>query len=90
MRIIKKQKDETVKKKLPAQLTIPSELNEIITSARIYEQNNKVNIDYRVNPEYRKDGKERIRFSTGKEWSPRVKQQVERDVCFSTKSLLRE
>jgi len=79
MKFLNKQKDETVKKKLPSQLTVPSELSEIITSARVYEQNNKVNIDYRVSLEYRKDGKERIRFSTGKEWTPRIKQQVERD-----------
>lgn len=79
MRIIKQHKNETVKKKLPQQLTVPNELNEIIASARIYKQNNKVNVDYRVNAEYRKDGKERIRFSTGKEWSPRTKTQLERD-----------
>lgn len=80
MKVIKQQNNEPVKKKLPQQLTVPNELNEIIASARIYEQNNKANVDYRVNPEYRKDGKERIRFSTGKEWSPRVEQQVKRDV----------
>jgi integrase len=75
-----KQKVEPVKKNLPSQLTVSSELSEIITSSRVYEQNSKAYIDYMIAREYRTDMEAgRKRFSTGKEWSPRVKQQVERD-----------
>lgn len=53
-------------------------LGDIIKSARVYEKGGSIHLDYRVYPEYRKSGQERIRFSTGETYSKRALQRVER------------
>jgi len=58
--------------------TNPPKMPNIIKSVRVYEKNRKINIDYRLYPEYRSD-KDRYRFSTGEEATKRGFQRVERD-----------
>mgnify|MGYP006313876041 CR=1 FL=1 len=48
-------------------ILINKEINieEIIKTIRIFEKNNKIHLDYRVNEKYIINGKERCRFSLG-------------------------
>ena len=55
------------------------ELDEIIKSQRVFSKNGKLHIDYRINAKYIFDDKERIRFSTGVDDTPRNKQRIEND-----------
>lgn len=52
----------------------------IIKTARVYEQGGMIQIDYRVHPSYRYNGKDRTRFSTGEVFSKRRFAQIQRDV----------
>ncbi len=51
----------------------------IIKSARTFVKDGILHIDFRINPLYRKDGKERTRFSTGEIATKRAKIRIERD-----------
>ncbi len=55
------------------------QMDGIIKSARLFEKNGMIHIDYRVNTHYKKDGKERCRFSTGEQSTRRAMQRLERD-----------
>ena len=55
------------------------QMDAIIKSVRVFVKDEKVHLDYRVNPEYKKDGKERTRFSTGEQSTRRGVQRIERD-----------
>jgi len=77
-----------VRKNKPAQ-TVVKQINsinpdnlelDIIKSARIFEKNGNINIDYTVNTQYIKDAKSRIRFSTSKVATTRNKQQIQRNM----------
>ncbi len=54
-------------------------MDEVIKSARLFEKAGMIHIDYRVNTLYRKDGKDRTRFSTGEVSTRRAMQRIERD-----------
>lgn len=83
MRIRKKQavtKDSPkVKSKQRVVVSSTTDLDEVIKTARVYEKDQSIHIDYRVYPEYRKSGQVRIRFSTSEAYSKRAMQRVERD-----------
>ena len=51
----------------------------IIKSVRVYKKDTMIHMDYRVNSAYRKDGKDRIRFSTGEVYGKRAMVRVERE-----------
>ncbi len=55
------------------------QMDEIIKSARAFPKNGMIHIDYRVFDHYRKDGKDRTRFSTGEILSKRTMAKVERE-----------
>ncbi len=81
MKIIKKTvtKATAERKKQSVAVGDTTHLDEIIKTARVYEKNGSIHLDYRVYPEYRKSGQERIRFSTGEAYSKRSLQRMERD-----------
>ncbi len=54
-------------------------MDTIIKSARLFEKGGTVSIDYRVYPEYKKDGKARTRFSTGIAYGKRTMLRIERE-----------
>ena len=54
-------------------------LVEMIKTVRTYPKDGLIYMDYRLHPEYRKEGQERIRFSTGEVYSKRALQRVERE-----------
>ena len=54
-------------------------LAEMIKTVRIYPKDGLIYMDYRLHPEYRKEGQERIRFSTGEVYSKRAMQRAERE-----------
>ncbi len=51
----------------------------IIKSARIFQKQGFINIDYRLESQYRLKGKDRVRFSTGEAVTRRALQRIERD-----------
>jgi len=51
----------------------------IIKSARVFQKNSLLYIDYRVNTPYRTDGKDRTRFSTGEKATRRAFQRIDRE-----------
>jgi integrase len=55
------------------------QMDEIIKSARVYQKDGMIHLDYRVHPAYRRDGKERTRFSTGVAYSKRSMVRMERE-----------
>ena len=55
------------------------QMDELVKSARAFEKNGMIHIDYRVYDNYRKDGKERTRFSTGEVYSKRTMSRIERE-----------
>jgi len=54
-------------------------IDTIIKSVRLFEKDGKIHLDYRVYPEYKIDGKERSRFSTGEANTKRAIQRTERN-----------
>ncbi len=54
-------------------------MEDIIKSVRVYRKETMIHIDYRVNSAYRKDGKDRTRFSTGEVYGKRAMVRVERE-----------
>lgn len=54
-------------------------LEHIIKSVRVFEKDGIIYLDYRINSEYKKNGKERTRFSTGEQSTRRSLQRFERD-----------
>ncbi len=63
-------------------LTVPQGFNEyedLLKSVRVYSKGGKVCLDYRLLDEYRKDGKERIRFSLKLDDTPLNMQRTERE-----------
>lgn len=54
-------------------------MDNIIKSVRAFEKDGVIQLDYRVNFEYRKNGKDRTRFSTGIPDGRRAKIRVERE-----------
>jgi|GEM_PF-1433711 integrase len=63
-------------------LTVPQGFNEhedLLKSVRVYKKGGKVCLDYRLVDEYRKDGKERIRFSLKLDDTPLNMQRTERE-----------
>ena len=63
-------------------LTVPQGFNEheyLLKSVRVYSKGGKVNLDYRLVDEYRKNGQERIRFSLKLDDTPLNLQRTERE-----------
>jgi len=83
MRIKRKQAitidSHKIKKKQRVVVDSTTNLDEIIKTVRVYPKDGLIYEDYRLYPEYRKEGQERIRFSTGEVYSKRALQRVERD-----------
>jgi len=67
---------QTEKQKL---LVEHPQMDAIIKSVRLFEKDGFIHLDYRVNVEYKKDGKERTRYSTGEKSTRRALQRIERD-----------
>ncbi len=63
-------------------ILINKEINieEIIKTIRIFEKNNKIHLDYRVNEKYIINGKERCRFSLGIDITKQNLEKVEKDI----------
>ena len=55
------------------------DFTQIIKTVRVFEKNNKLHLDYRINEKYVIDGTERSRFSLGIEASKRNLQSIEKD-----------
>jgi integrase len=55
------------------------QMDAIIKSVRLFEKDGMIHLDYRVNPEYKKDGKSRCRFSAVEQSTRRSMQRLERD-----------
>ncbi len=55
------------------------QMDAIIKSVRVYKKDSKIHLDYRVNSIYRKDEKERARFSAKVEYSKRAMIRIERE-----------
>ncbi len=55
------------------------QMDELVKSARAFEKNGMIHIDYRVYDNYRKNGKDRTRFSTGEIYSKRAMARIERE-----------
>lgn len=71
---------ETTQPKLKNTVAVTQpNLDQIIKSVRVYEKDEKIHLDFRVYPEYRQNGKDRVRFSTGEIYSVRAMQRIERD-----------
>lgn len=80
MPIVKKQKTSITKTKQKSVLLVEHpQMDSIIKSVRVFEKDGVLYIDYRINPEYRKEGKDRIRFSTKEQSTRRSVQRIERD-----------
>ena len=56
-----------------------TQMDAIIKSVRVFEKNEMIHMDYRVHTSYKKDGKDRTRFSTGELYGKRAMIRVERD-----------
>ena len=77
---IRKQKTEATRLKHKNKLLVDHpQMNEIIKTVRLFDKDDKIHLDYRVNAEYKQDGKERTRFSTGEQSTRRSMQRLERD-----------
>ena len=61
------------------QLNKDIDFTEIIKTVRVFEKNNKLHLDYRINEKYVIDGTERSRFSLGIEATKKNLQTVEKD-----------
>lgn len=62
------------------QLNKDIDFTEIIKTVRVFEKNNKLHLDYRINEKYVIDGTERSRFSLGIEATKKNLQTVEKDI----------
>lgn len=80
MPIVTKQKITNTTKQKEKLLVEHPQMDVIIKTVRIFEKDDKIHLDYRVNSEYKKDGKERTRFSTGEQNTRRSMQRIERDM----------
>jgi len=63
-------------------VTVTSDVSllDVLKSVRVFENSKgDCSLDYRLKQEYRSNGKDRIRFSTGKPFTKRNIQQIERD-----------
>lgn len=74
-----KQVSEVETKKVKVTVDHSIDLDSVIKSVRAYESGTFIHLDYRVSSQYRIDGKERTRFSTGVVFSKRALQRVERE-----------
>jgi len=54
-------------------------VDNMIKSVRVYEKDTKIHLDYRLQPELRRDGKDRYRFSTGEIATKRALMRIERE-----------
>lgn len=79
MPIVTKQKIAGTPKQKNKLLVEHPQMDAIIKSVRVFEKAEKIHLDYRVNPEYKRDSKERSRFSTGEQSTRRGLQRIERD-----------
>ena len=61
------------------QLNKDTDLTQIIKTARVFEKNNKLHIDYRLHDKYVIKAIGRIRFSLGIDSSQKNLQNIERD-----------
>ncbi len=55
------------------------QMDMIIKRVRLFEKGGKIHLDYRLNHLYKKDSKDRVRFSTGEVHTRRAMQRIERD-----------
>lgn len=62
------------------QLNKDTDFTQIIKTVRVFEKNNKLHLDYRINEKYVINGIERSRFSLGIEATKKNLQTVEKDI----------
>ncbi|NOR55174.1 MAG: tyrosine-type recombinase/integrase [Sulfurovum sp.] len=80
MPIIKRQKTTSARPNQKSKLLVEHpQMDAIIKKVRLFEKNGVIHMDCRINPLYQKEGKNRVRFSTGEESTRRSFQRIERD-----------
>lgn len=80
MPIIKRQKATMKTKQKNTHIVEYPQMDDIVKKVRVFDKDGIIYLDYRIKSDYMKDGKDRIRVSTGEPSTRRSKQRIERDM----------